>query len=351
MYSIAFLVTWAAVGVDYGWQPIEGGQLEYIIQIAPAELDAMKQGEEVVSEIHPDAQGVRRFRIRVGRGELPRLGTSPAPPALTTPGILNLPPPPSDLEDDGKDSVLVRPDHRAVAPASGLTIGEPEFPDRPQGMLAPPGGGTLNLPPPPVDDQGADQIPGNGPLLDPLGASGAAPAASSADPPSVFPAAPQDSGTPNREITPPSFPIPSPDPRGQTPTPVRGFGETGPATSLLEQTLARDRAKQPAAETPQPSELPAAGPDGGPGESIEPDRLLADGRGAAAQKPTLDEKTAQQLAELDQARPWLPLVLTSAALFASLAANFYLGWVALGIYRRYREIVVQLQQARQAVPA
>jgi hypothetical protein len=68
----------------------------------------------------------------------------------------------------------------------------------------------------------------------------------------------------------------------------------------------------------------------------------------ASQKPTIDEKTARELAEAS--KPWFPLVLTSFALFASLAANMYLGWIAIGIYRRYRSVVGQLHQAR-TVPA
>jgi hypothetical protein len=69
---------------------------------------------------------------------------------------------------------------------------------------------------------------------------------------------------------------------------------------------------------------------------------------AASQKPTLDEKTARELAEAGTPKPWMPLVMTSFALFASLAANMYLGWIAIGIYRRYRSVVGQLHQARTA---
>jgi hypothetical protein len=68
----------------------------------------------------------------------------------------------------------------------------------------------------------------------------------------------------------------------------------------------------------------------------------------ASQKPTIDEKTARELAEAEAPKPWFPLVLTSFALFASLAANMYLGWIAIGIYRRYRSVVGQLHQARTA---
>ena len=156
MNGIAVLVALAAVGVDYGWQPAADGQLENIIQIEPATLESLKSGKDITSDIHPDARGVRRFRIHVGTGPLPcngvlaantpptRLSTSarrsasacwfrasPRRQALATrrgsasgaatisdepraqrpssSGILNLPPPPALIGPDGKASVLVRP--------------------------------------------------------------------------------------------------------------------------------------------------------------------------------------------------------------------------------------------------
>lgn len=81
MHSLALLVAAASLGVDYGWQPAEDGQLEYIIQLEPTVLPLLKQGQEIVSEIHPDAKGVRRFRILVGKGDLPRESLPVAAPA------------------------------------------------------------------------------------------------------------------------------------------------------------------------------------------------------------------------------------------------------------------------------
>ncbi len=77
MNGIAVLISLAAVGVDYGWQPAADGQLEYIIQIEPSLLENLKNGDEIVSEILPEARGVRKFRIRVGNGPLPRIGRGP----------------------------------------------------------------------------------------------------------------------------------------------------------------------------------------------------------------------------------------------------------------------------------
>ncbi len=152
MNGIALLLSLAAVGVDYGWQPGPDGQLEYIVQIEPSLWDAMRSGREIASEIHPDARGVRRFRIRVGNDPLPRVGAVAAgatptrqlnpmgqplstdqagassaagglfPYAEPSRGILNLPPPPAMIGPDGKASVLVRPGDNAL-PGAGASPG------------------------------------------------------------------------------------------------------------------------------------------------------------------------------------------------------------------------------------
>ena len=85
-------------------------------------------------------------------------------------------------------------------------------------------------------------------------------------------------------------------------------------------------------------------------ESSDTANQLADNRSdAAAQKPTLDAETAERLKQLQAEHPWVPLVLTSLALFGSLAANAYLGWVAVGIYHRYRDMCEQLHEAQASL--
>ena len=73
------------------------------------------------------------------------------------------------------------------------------------------------------------------------------------------------------------------------------------------------------------------------------------GTGEASSKPVIDAATADQLVAMQVPKPWMPLVLTSLGLFASLAANVYLAWIAIGIYRRYRQVVTQLRDATTAV--
>ena len=72
MDASALLLLLGVLGVDFGWQPDEKGRVEYIIQIEPQLWNAMRRGEEIVSSILPEVKGVRRFRIRIGKGPLPR---------------------------------------------------------------------------------------------------------------------------------------------------------------------------------------------------------------------------------------------------------------------------------------
>jgi len=77
MNTIALMIATVTLGVDYGYQPLDDGQMEYIIQLEPQTVKAMLAGEAVFSEIVPEVKGVRRFRIVVGTGKLPRI-TKPA---------------------------------------------------------------------------------------------------------------------------------------------------------------------------------------------------------------------------------------------------------------------------------
>jgi hypothetical protein len=75
MNGFALVLVTATLGVDYGWQPASDGRLEYIIQIEPVTLIALREGQELLSHVDPHVQDVRRFRIRVGSDLVPRVGT------------------------------------------------------------------------------------------------------------------------------------------------------------------------------------------------------------------------------------------------------------------------------------
>jgi hypothetical protein len=70
------LTAFGALWIDYGWQPLEGGGHEYIIQVPPELLESMRSGG-IESYVPPDVQDIRRIRITVGSDPLPRT-TAPA---------------------------------------------------------------------------------------------------------------------------------------------------------------------------------------------------------------------------------------------------------------------------------
>lgn len=74
MHAALLMLAFSSVGVDTGWQPLDDGGFEYIIQIEPQLLDALRRGEEITSDIAPFLRDVRSYRIRVGTAEVPRLG-------------------------------------------------------------------------------------------------------------------------------------------------------------------------------------------------------------------------------------------------------------------------------------
>lgn len=89
MMTLAATVAWMALAVDAGWQPAEGGGMEYVLHLDPAAAEALARGEEIASDVPPELAGVQAVRIRVSRDPAPREGEPvtalrpPAPPAGT----------------------------------------------------------------------------------------------------------------------------------------------------------------------------------------------------------------------------------------------------------------------------
>ncbi len=255
MNGIAVLISLAAVGVDYGWQPGVDGQLEYIIQIEPSLLNSLQSGREIVSEIQPEARNVRRFRVRVGTGALPRVGgaaVGASPTRMSTSdvadpygtnrgassvGMLDLPPPPLLFGPDGKASVLVRPGDRAlpgiVPPANAYApAGNPAVPEY--------GSGGLSAPPVlPLNEYSGGsgwQPPGT-----PAASSGAlGPPPSDGSGFQTQPSNVWQGGSPNGFGSPaPVSPVPGPGPETGFPSPIRS-SSTKPTQSIVDRKDGRE---------------------------------------------------------------------------------------------------------------
>lgn len=76
MDSAAIALVLATLGVNFGWQPTTEGPdgYEYTVQVEPEIARLLERGESVPieSEVPPDVAPIRKVRIVVGRGELPR---------------------------------------------------------------------------------------------------------------------------------------------------------------------------------------------------------------------------------------------------------------------------------------
>ncbi len=76
MDAATLLLALGIAGVNFGWQSAPDGSAgyEYIVQVEPELVDAMQRGDTIPieSNIPPDVGPIRKVRIVVGRGELPR---------------------------------------------------------------------------------------------------------------------------------------------------------------------------------------------------------------------------------------------------------------------------------------
>lgn len=96
----AMLAAVLALGVSSGWEKLPDGGYEYILQIEPRAVEALKEGDVLTSDLSPKMRGIRSFRIQVGTGPVPKIGNpeEPETPPATVLQTANQVPqsPPSD---------------------------------------------------------------------------------------------------------------------------------------------------------------------------------------------------------------------------------------------------------------
>ena len=86
MHALIIGVTWGVLGLNAGWRPLPGSGVEYIIQIAPHEVEVFKQERIIESEVPPQVKDIRSYRIQIGNELLPRQDPpkTPSTPARPT---------------------------------------------------------------------------------------------------------------------------------------------------------------------------------------------------------------------------------------------------------------------------
>ena len=120
----------AVVGIDVGWQPLQEGGMEYVIQIDPQSLEALKAGEPIQSDIPPDAGDVRSFRFYLGT-EKPRRINPPAksiqsPPVNAAEGARM---PASNVPEIQDGSAVKLPNQQAATPVQSTPFPRTLIPD------------------------------------------------------------------------------------------------------------------------------------------------------------------------------------------------------------------------------
>jgi hypothetical protein len=132
MHALILGVTWGVLGLNAGWKPLPGGGVEYIIQIAPHELEIFKQEKIIESEVPPQVKDIRSYRIQIGNELLPK--QDPLPPK--TPSTPLTPARPASPAEPAKAPPAKRTP--AFNPFSSLTSFAERYPSS-QGSPASPG--------------------------------------------------------------------------------------------------------------------------------------------------------------------------------------------------------------------
>lgn len=291
MNGAAWLLALATLGVDYGWRLDGDGQLEYIIQIPPSQLETLRDSPDGVSSAIPPevVRHVKRFRIVVGTDPLPK---DPLP----------------TFSGEGQTLGAVTPINvgaSRVNPAGG------EFPT--------------------VD--GDFETPALESTVTPL--DGGLPRA-------ALPGPADDRGGPHDAIR-DFLPLP-PVPRAGAVARDQGFGAdwnnlaaTIPSAVIRAHDL--DHGDwQPNVSAPDASDAW----DQGVADAHPAGRNASyTDRSTATDNRSLGSRTLSNSAFDDPynrpQKPWGPLMLTMCALCLSLGGNVYLGWVAWGYYLKFRE--------------
>ena len=325
-----------SVGVDYGWQPDQGGQPAYYLQIDPTTLKTLAAGDEIHAAIDPAAGRVGHFVITSGNKPLPRVAPPPSEVATLTPQPVSKN---RTRFQTGDDAGIVQPaDNFRAGEYGPLAAGSPTGAES-SGAFNPsaprfntsrePAASDLRVPALAPSTGG---YTGAGTLLEPPSAS---------RPPQTY-NPPLDSNLG--------------DPRGYNPAPAAANG--GRFDQYRGDTLQppNDVAPRPTYVQPAQAEQPQyqyQQPTTRYSPQVANDRFASAPPTNTAATPLRTTETSLPAAALTTplARDqwwwpyWLFLVFS---LFLSIGGNLYLGWTAAEFYSRYRLAVDRLRTAGRA---
>lgn len=278
------------LGVDVGWQRMDDGQWEVIVQIEPELLEEMLRageapGDLVAAGIPPQLRGVRRYRIRVGTGPVPR-EEGELPPVELTSERKEAEERPSEASPNAANAGEFEPGQGYSPPSvPGYSPPPIPFPEPKPGPTQPP-------------ELGVGELPGEqAPASDGLGQGPTAEPGEPAESPPESPLESQGAGA--RAPSGPQELVVDP---GAKQLPVRPALHLEPSASPSDRTT-REASAEPPSEAPEPTPAEPTG------------------------------------------RPWLPLTLALLGLSGSLGANAWLLWIARDFRSRYRTLLAERDTA------
>ena len=359
--------------VDYGWNPNETNGIDYYVQISRERLETLARGIPLECEVHPDVPEIERIYVFVGDKPLPR--ELPKGVRSSTPTA------PRDLSTIDNS----RGGNVAMASGTNTSIGAPRYGDSAPGTqsnaqanVADPNRnsgyasqtsqsnatGNQNYGPQPPYDYGNQnssstnrygQFGDNTLPVPPLDNSRAADYDRNRDlsydynrnlylqqqdlanrqqlQQTYSPQLAQTAALPTQ----PQYnlqPGQNPAYGNQTPTYATGTA-SNPATDALAATLAFTQAQLEKAQL-EKAQLEKAQLEKAQLEKsqLEKDRLANAITISESKVPAQEVKSSK------------PLILTTLALFASIGANAYLGWLAWSFFWRFRDAASDLSRAR-----
>ena len=114
MHALMLCIATAAVGIDVGWQRMPEGGMEYIIQFEPQDLEALRDGQTIQSDIPPAAGDVRSYRMVVDSKPLPRDKAATAAPQA--------PPKAAESDSASRNESPLTPPHELLPDPAGKPL-------------------------------------------------------------------------------------------------------------------------------------------------------------------------------------------------------------------------------------
>jgi|GEM_PF-5315110 len=323
--------------VSYGWNANDAGAIDYYVQISPERLETLSRGIPLDCIVLQEVPAIDKIFVFVGDAQLPRKlpqGTTrsnPPPRDLSTIGNL---PGGNVAPVSGTETSIGAPRYgNSNATTQGGTQGNVSDPNRnnsynTQGNAS---GNSTYGPQAPYDygNQGSSYNNGYGQNAG-----------------NTMPVPPLDTNRPanydyNRNQYPPQQTPPNYTQTAALPTQQPPYNsQPGPAYSTSGQTYPTGTTANPAAEALAAATLALTQAQLEKAQlektQLEKDRLALTNMNTTTQPPVEEPKSSK------------PLILTTLALFASISANGYLGWLAWSFFWRFRDTASDLSRARSS---